>query len=54
MTNSTDSAVSNPYVGPRTFTEKEGRFFFGREREAKFEVFWGTLEEYAQQELRSP
>ena len=24
------------------------------EREAKFEVFWGTLEEYAQQELRSP
>lgn len=25
----------NPYVGPRTFTEREGRFFFGREREAR-------------------
>ncbi len=25
----------NPYVGPRTFTEQEGRFFFGREREAR-------------------
>jgi hypothetical protein len=26
---------TNPYVGPRTFTEKEQRFFFGREREAR-------------------
>ncbi len=25
----------NPYVGPRTFTEKEAGFFFGREREAR-------------------
>lgn len=25
----------NPYVGPRTFTEAEGRYFFGREREAR-------------------
>ena len=35
MTSSSDHAVINPYVGPRTFTEKEGRFFFGREREAR-------------------
>jgi len=27
--------ATNPYVGPRTFTEREGRFFFGREREAR-------------------
>lgn len=27
--------VDNPYVGPRTFEEKDGRFFFGREREAR-------------------
>lgn len=26
---------ANPYVGPRTFTEAEGRYFFGREREAR-------------------
>ena len=26
---------ANPYVGPRTFTSKERRFFFGREREAR-------------------
>lgn len=26
---------TNPYVGPRTFTEAEGRYFFGREREAR-------------------
>jgi hypothetical protein len=25
----------NPYVGPRTFEEKDGRFFYGREREAR-------------------
>lgn len=25
----------NPYVGPRTFTQAEGRYFFGREREAR-------------------
>ncbi len=25
----------NPYVGPRTFREEEGRFFFGRQREAR-------------------
>ncbi len=30
MTNSV-----NPYVGPRTFEEEDGRFFFGREREAR-------------------
>ena len=35
MTHASDHAISNPYVGPRTFTEKEGRFFFGREREAR-------------------
>ncbi|MGB3219821.1 MAG: hypothetical protein WBD79_20690, partial [Anaerolineae bacterium] len=29
------SQSTNPYVGPRTFTEREGRFFFGREREAR-------------------
>ncbi len=29
------SQPTNPYVGPRTFTEREGRFFFGREREAR-------------------
>ena len=32
---STMPGGDNPYVGPRTFTEKEGRFFFGREREAR-------------------
>ena len=25
----------NPYVGPRTFTEAQGKLFFGREREAR-------------------
>lgn len=25
----------NPYVGPRTFTEEERKFFFGRDREAR-------------------
>ena len=25
----------NPYVGPRTFEEADGRFYFGREREAR-------------------
>ena len=28
-------SISNPYVGPRTFLEEEGRFFFGRRREAR-------------------
>lgn len=32
---SQDSPTLNPYVGPRTFTEQEERFFFGREREAR-------------------
>lgn len=27
--------ASNPYVGPRTFSEAQGRLFFGREREAR-------------------
>jgi WD40 repeat protein len=27
--------VDTPYVGPRTFEEKDSRFFFGREREAR-------------------
>jgi dipeptidyl aminopeptidase/acylaminoacyl peptidase len=27
--------IGNPYVGPRTFTEAQGRLFFGREREAR-------------------
>ena len=26
---------TNPYVGPRTFSEEDRRFFFGREREAR-------------------
>ena len=26
---------TNPYVGPRTFTEREERFFFGRDRDAR-------------------
>ena len=30
----TDSR-ENPYVGPRTFSEKEAHLFFGREREAR-------------------
>jgi len=30
-----DCQATNPYVGPRTFTEREGCFFFGREREAR-------------------
>ena len=35
MTQSPSHPITNPYVGPRTFTEQEGRFFFGREREAR-------------------
>ena len=35
MTQSPSHPTTNPYVGPRTFTEREGRFFFGREREAR-------------------
>ncbi|MEJ2560213.1 MAG: hypothetical protein P8186_29165, partial [Anaerolineae bacterium] len=31
----TPSDINNPYVGPRTFEEKDSRFFFGREREAR-------------------
>lgn len=27
--------ISNPYVGPRTFSEKDGPLFFGRERESR-------------------
>jgi hypothetical protein len=30
-----DSLHPNPFVGPRTFTEREERFFFGRGREAR-------------------
>jgi hypothetical protein len=29
------SSASNPYVGPRTFTEQDGDFYFGREQEAR-------------------
>ena len=29
------AAISNPYVGPRPFTAKEGKRFFGRDREAR-------------------
>jgi formylglycine-generating enzyme required for sulfatase activity len=35
MTQAASEPNTNPYVGPRTFTEKEGRFFFGRERETR-------------------
>ncbi|MCX6032173.1 MAG: SUMF1/EgtB/PvdO family nonheme iron enzyme [Chloroflexi bacterium] len=35
MTTPSTDPITNPYVGPRTFTEREGRFFFGREREAR-------------------
>ncbi len=35
VTQSPSHPITNPYVGPRTFTEKEQRFFFGREREAR-------------------
>lgn len=35
MTPTPTEPTINPYVGPRTFTEKEERFFFGREREAR-------------------
>ncbi|MEZ4660031.1 MAG: hypothetical protein R2911_20940 [Caldilineaceae bacterium] len=28
-------ALQNPYVGPRTFTQREASFFFGRERETR-------------------
>ena len=27
--------VTNPYVGPETFTQAQGHLFFGREREAR-------------------
>jgi WD40 repeat protein len=30
-----NDSIENPYVGPRTFEEKDSRFFFGREREAR-------------------
>ena len=30
----TNERISNPYVGPRTFTEAQQHLFFGREREA--------------------
>lgn len=33
--NTIDIQIDNPYVGPRTFEEKDGRFFFGRERESR-------------------
>ncbi|WP_423222504.1 hypothetical protein [Candidatus Amarolinea aalborgensis] len=35
MTPTPTQTTINPYVGPRTFTEQEERFFFGREREAR-------------------
>jgi hypothetical protein len=35
MTTSAPALTSNPYVGPRTFTYEQRRFFFGREREAR-------------------
>jgi hypothetical protein len=31
----TDQAVNNPYVGPRPYTVKDRKRFFGREREAR-------------------
>lgn len=33
--NTTNLAVANPYVGPRTFTYAQRRLFFGRDREAR-------------------
>jgi pSer/pThr/pTyr-binding forkhead associated (FHA) protein len=35
MTDTEPSVVTNPYVGPRTFTQVEGDRFFGREQEAR-------------------
>lgn len=29
------NSIETPYVGPRTFEEKDSRYFFGREREAR-------------------
>jgi hypothetical protein len=29
------TTASNPYVGPRTFTEPDGKYYFGREQEAR-------------------
>ena len=29
------TSTTNPYVGPRTFTEKDGDYYFGREQEAR-------------------
>jgi WD40 repeat protein len=37
-------SVGNPYVGPRTFEEKEGHLFFGREREAR-DLLWLVMSE---------
>ena len=35
MTQMPIPTTAQPYVGPRTFTEKEQHFFFGRDREAR-------------------
>src|SRR5512137_58922 len=31
----TEAPITNPYVGPRTFSYEDRRLFFGREREAR-------------------
>jgi WD40 repeat protein len=36
--------AETPYVGPRTFEEKDARFFFGREREAR-DLLWLVMSE---------
>jgi hypothetical protein len=36
--------IENPYVGPRTFEEKDGPLFFGREGEAR-DLLWLTMSE---------
>ncbi len=35
MTQPPGEQTGNPYVGPRTFLETEGRYFFGRDQEAR-------------------
>jgi WD40 repeat protein len=37
-------STETPYVGPRTFEEKDARFFFGREREAR-DLLWLVMSE---------
>ena len=35
MTTTEPAPATNPYVGPRTFAREQGRFFFGRDHEAR-------------------